>query len=157
MRAGFLVYSLFLILFINAVSAVAFTASSNPTGLNAGQSSQLLNFTVSNIGSVNVTQLNITLFPTFTFTGSSSTTTSSPYTASSSSPSWINSSSIGIVGNGATQYFSVYVNTPSATGNYGFNISTLDASGTLLLKSSTLWHPHIPATPHHRATTARMQ
>ncbi|MEK6910028.1 MAG: hypothetical protein AABW61_03060 [Candidatus Aenigmatarchaeota archaeon] len=109
------------------VIAVPFAPTATPTSMNAGQSSQLINFTVQNIGSVNITQLNITLPPSFTFTGALGTTTTS-YTASTTSPSWINGSSIGIVGNGATQNFWIYVNTPSTTGSYSFNVTTLDAN-----------------------------
>ncbi len=119
---------IFFLILVNAAFAVSFTASSDPTGINAGQSNQLVNFSIQNTGSVNITQLNITLPPGFTFTESSGTTTTSPYTASSSTPSWTNSTSIGIVGNGATQYFWIYVNTPSRTGSSGFNISTSDAN-----------------------------
>lgn len=120
------------LLFFSMVSAgviaVSFTPTSSPTGLNTGQSSQLVNFSIQNTGGVNITQLNITLAPGFAFTGTSGTTTSNPYTASSTAPSWTNSSSVGIVGNSATQYFWIYVNTPSSTGSYGFNVTTLDAN-----------------------------
>ncbi len=119
---------IFVALLSTGALAVPFTASSDPSGANGGQSSQLLNFTIQNTGSVNITRLNITLPASFVFS-SSGTTTTSPYTASSSFPAWTNSSSIGLVGNGATQYFWVYLTTISATGNYGFNVSTLDANG----------------------------
>ncbi|MBI2005146.1 MAG: hypothetical protein HYS80_00075 [Candidatus Aenigmarchaeota archaeon] len=119
---------LFLFLVTNT-TAVSFTPTSDPTGNNAGQNNQLVNFSVQNTGGVNITQLNITLPPGFTFTGTSGTTTPSSYTALSSTPSWTNSSSVGIVGNGATQYFWIYVNTPSTTGSYSFNITALDANG----------------------------
>ncbi len=119
-----------LIFFTSITAAVSFTPTSDPTGTNTGQSSQLVNFSIQNTGTINITQLNITLPPGFTFTGASGTTTTSPYTASLSTPSWTNSSSIGIVGNGTTQYFWIYVNTPSTNGSFGFNITTLDASAT---------------------------
>lgn len=131
MRTSFTLASIFLffsMLVLNA-TAVAFNTTSDPTSANAGQSSQLVNFTVSNNGSVNITQVNITLPPGFVFMGTSGTTTSSSYTASSTTPSWINSTSIGLVGNGATQYFWIYVTTPSTTGSYNFNTTILDASG----------------------------
>ena len=120
---------LFFLMSITSVIGVSFTPTSTPTGMNGGQSNQLVNFTISNTGSVNITQVNITLPPPFTFTGTSGTTTPSPYTALSSTPSWTNVSSAGIVGNGNTQFFWVYVNTPSTTGSYAFNVSILDANG----------------------------
>lgn len=107
-------------------SAVAFTASSSPTSVNAGQT-ELLNFTIQNIGSVNITQANITLPSGFVFSSSGTTTTG--YSALSSSPSWGNTSSVGIVGNGETQYFWFYSTTPANPVNYGFNVSVVDANG----------------------------
>lgn len=120
-----LVFASVILMLLPTALAVPFTPSATPSNAEGGQSSQLVNFTIQNIGSVNITQLNITLPPGFTFTGTSGTTTTS-YTASTTSPSWINGSSIGIVGNGATQYFWVYVNTPSSTGSSSFNITTSD-------------------------------
>lgn len=126
MRTSFtLAFVLLFFSLITTVAAVPFTPTANPGGADGGQSSQLVNFSIQNIGSVNITQLNITLPPGFTFTGTSGTTTTS-YTASTTSPSWINGSSVGLVGNGTTQYFWIYVNTPSATGSYSFNVTTLD-------------------------------
>ena len=131
MRTGFILF--FLLLFFSfltiAVTAVPFTPIVSPDGMNGGQSSQLLNFSVQNSGSVNITQVNITLPPGFTFTGSSGTTTTSSYTASTSTPSWVNTSSLGLVGNSTTQSFWIYANTPSTTASYSFNITTLDANG----------------------------
>jgi len=120
---------LFVLMLPVAAIAVAFTPTSNPTGVEAGLSNQLLNFSIQNIGSVNITQLNITLPNGFTFTGTSGTTATSPYTSSSTTPSWINGSSIGVVGAGTTQFFWVYVTPVSVTGSYSFNITTLDING----------------------------
>lgn len=128
-RVSVFIFVFFFFALITGVVATPFTPTSSPTGTNAGQNSQLVNFSIQNIGNANITQLNITLPPTFTFTGTSGTTTSSPYTASSSAPSWINSSSIGIVGDSATQYFWIYTNTPTTTGSYSFNVTTLDTNG----------------------------
>ena len=57
----FMIFS-FLTLLTSA-TAVSFTPTSDPTGTNAGQSSQLVNFSIQNTGAVNITQLNITLPP----------------------------------------------------------------------------------------------
>ncbi|MBI2543083.1 MAG: hypothetical protein HYW24_02775 [Candidatus Aenigmarchaeota archaeon] len=129
MRRGFaLVFILSLISLQAIAMAVTFTASSSPTGGNVGNSSQIINFSVANTGSVNITQLNITSPSGFTYVAHGTST--SLYTSSSSAPTWTNTSSVGIVGNGTTQYFWVYVNTPTSTGSYGFNISTMDASNS---------------------------
>lgn len=123
-----LILALFALTILHTALAVPFTPTSDPTGINAGQGSQLVNFSIQNIGSLNITQLNVTLPPSFTFTGSSGTTTTS-YTASTTAPSWINSSSVGIVGNGVNQSFWIYANTPVSTGSYSFNITTLGING----------------------------
>jgi len=120
---------LFFLMSATSVIAVSFTPASTPTGMNAGQNNQLVNFTINNTGSVNITQVNITLPPLFTFAGTSGTTTPSPYTALSTTPSWTNVSSVGITGSGSTQFFWLYVNAPPTTGTYAFNVSTLDANG----------------------------
>ena len=124
-----LVSVLALAIFIQSVSAVPFNASVSPTSLNAGQTNQLLNFTVENNGSANVGQVNITLPSGFSFTGSSGTTSSS-YTFSSSPLGWSNISSTALVSSsGGTQYFWIYVNTPGSTGSNNFNVSVFDANG----------------------------
>ncbi len=142
----------FLSIFVLDAAAVTFTASSSPASVGSGQSSQLINFTVENTGGINITQLNITLPPTFTFTGTLGTTSTSPYTASSTIPSWTNSSSIGIVNN--TQYFWVYANTPSATGSYQFNISALDASNAFSSNNVTVTLFDITAPIYSGNTTS---
>ncbi len=133
--------------------AATFTASSSPTTLASGQSSQLINFSIANTGSVNITHLNITLPPGFAFTGSSGTTNTNPYTASSSSPAWTNSSILGLIGNGATQYFWIYVDTPLSTGSNGFNISTTDITGAFTSNNVSLTLFDIIAPAYSSNTT----
>lgn len=124
-----LVSVLALAIFIESVSAVPFNSTVSPTSLNAGQTTQLLNFSVSNNGSVNVSQVNITLPSGFAFSGSSGTTSSS-YIFSSSPLGWTNISSTALVSSsGGTQYFWIYVNTPGSTGSNNFNVSVFDANG----------------------------
>ncbi|MBI2545285.1 MAG: hypothetical protein HYW22_01640 [Candidatus Aenigmarchaeota archaeon] len=117
-------------IFVGYAGAVPFNASVTPTSLNAGQTSQLLNFTIENNGSADVGQVNITLPSGFTYAGSSGTSASN-YTFSSAPIGWSNISSTQLVSSsGGTQYFWLYVNTPTgSTGSYNFNVSVLDANG----------------------------
>lgn len=121
------IFAITLFVIINNTLAVSFTASAIPTSLEAGLSSQLVNFSVTNTGAINITHVNITLPPGFVFAGSPSTTTSR--FAYTDPASWVNTTSIGIVGAGATEYFAFRVDTPPVIGNHNFNISTLDANG----------------------------
>ncbi|MBI2547372.1 MAG: hypothetical protein HYW23_02910 [Candidatus Aenigmarchaeota archaeon] len=136
--SAFILTLLLFNILVTAAVAVSFTASSSPTSLTAGQSSQLLNFSIQDTGAVNATQVNITLPPGVVFTGTSGTSTSSPYISSFSTPSWVNSTSIGIIGNGATQYFWLYVNTPNSTGSSGVNLTVADANNAIASSNVTI-------------------
>jgi len=113
---------------INVAYAVTFSVSIFPSSLEAGQTNKLVNFTVTDTGAVNITELNITLPTGFNFTGVSNTNTTSPYTSLTTKPSWTNTSAIGIVGAGQAVNFSIYVDTPTTTGSHAFNVTTRDAN-----------------------------
>lgn len=116
-----------LVFIINIAYAVTFSVSIFPSSIEISLN-KLVNFTVTDTGGVNITQLNITLPPSLNFTGVSNTNTTNPYTSLTTKPSWTNTSSTGIVGAGQAVNFSIYVDTPNTTGSYAFNITTKDAN-----------------------------
>ncbi|MBI1978526.1 MAG: hypothetical protein HYS62_00505 [Candidatus Aenigmarchaeota archaeon] len=116
-----------LALMVNATYAVTFSVSLFPSSIEIGQN-KLLNFTVTDTGAVNITQLNITLPPGFNFTGTSNTNITSPFTSLTTKPSWTNTSAVGIVGAGQSANFTIYVDTATTAGSHPFNVTTLDAN-----------------------------
>jgi len=139
-RPSFFVCLLFLLLSIPEVYAVTFTTAVTPTRLNFLSSNVLLNFTISNTdGSKNITDVNITFPSGFSFVSDSNSTTSSgwDFSSSSSSANWTNTTAVGIVKFGDTQYFALNTNAAD-TGTYNFTITTLDTDGSSASTNATV-------------------
>ena len=121
---------LFFVYLVKSVSATSFTSSVTPSSLSAGSTNQLLNFTINNIGTSNITKVYIYPPSGFSFTGTSDSTITSKYHYTHPSDgTWLNESTIGIIPSGDTEYFWVHVDTPHSTGDFNFNITVEDVDG----------------------------
>lgn len=132
----------FIILSAGIVFATAFTSSISPSAANASTSSQLLNFTVNNIGSVNITQVNITIPVGFNLIGNSNSTTASDnlFSSSSNLVIWSNTTPTGFVVSPLTEYFSIITSIPAAANGttYDFTVNVLDTSSVINTTNVTL-------------------
>lgn len=118
------------LIFATNVFAASFTASVDPNTINAGTSDILLNFTLDNTDAVNISEVKITLHSSFVYSASPGTSVSDTLYSFSSDGvvTWSNTTSVGIVAAGTVEYFWFEVNSPSTTGSFNFNVSTLDVN-----------------------------
>lgn len=129
----FVVLFLFAWLFVSPVFAGDFSVSVSPSTVEAGTSSQSLNFTIDNTdGSDNITTVNITIANNFTITGGNITNaTNANYFNDSVNASWTNASGGGMLPFGNSGYFVFDVDVPAIPGTYTFTVTTEDNGSSI--------------------------
>lgn len=133
MQKSMIVFTLSFLLLVSITKAAIFTASVYPNVVNASTKNQLLNFTLTNTGGTNITQVNITIPQAFYQNVANIGTTSDALSTPISNPlSWTNSTPLGIVANGTTEYFWFSCDVPSVISGteYNFTIVALDSSNS---------------------------
>ena len=118
--------------------AAAFNGGVDPVTSSGGISDIMLNFSIQNTdGAENITQVNITLPPGFTYSGGVRQHIGTfSILNSGETLSWANST--GIVYAVSTGYIWFEVDTPAETGTYYFNISASDSAGALTSNNVTV-------------------
>jgi len=138
--SAFAAFLLFVGISIVLVFAVSFTATTTPQIVDSGTVNQTFNFTITNSGSVNITQVNITLPSGFTYISGTNGTSSatSLFSSSSSTLIWDNTTATAAVVN-TTEYFWFNATISKTTyGNVTFNISVNNITGAANSTNSTL-------------------
>jgi hypothetical protein len=124
-----------LILFGISFSSSSFLVTPSPLSLNLSQS-YIINLTINNTGSTNITQINLTLPEGFTYVSNSNGSNRvSDFNNLSNVLSWQNSSNL-IIGeyvNDSYVWFNSSFN--GLPGSYIINLSTLESSGNISLTS----------------------
>jgi PGF-pre-PGF domain-containing protein len=134
-----LVAIIMLFFYVQAILATTFISSVTPVTVDA-TSYAILNFSVNNTGSQNIAQVNITMWPGFSFVGSSNSTTAinTAFSNTSDTLIWDNTTTGGFVSNGTIEYFSMNVSVPSLDWGINFTVFTLDTNQSTSAKNVTV-------------------
>jgi hypothetical protein len=118
--------------------AAAFNAGVSPGTISSGINDMLVNFSIQNTdGAQNITQVNITLPPGFTYSGGVRQYIGTFSILNNGEIlSWVNAT--GIVYAVSTNYLWFEVDTPAKTGTYYFNVSASDSASALASNNVTI-------------------
>jgi len=136
MKIVLVIALLSLLLFINQALAIDYILNVTPNSVNASVTNQLLNFTVNNTGTTNITYVEIEVPNNFTLVGSpNSTTKAIPFQDPILGIVIWNDT---LVVNGSVEYFWIYVNVPIILGDFNFTFTLNDTVGNVSKSNVTV-------------------
>ena len=125
MKKIFIIIPIFCFIFFKIVFALEFNITSVPTTLNASTQDQLLNFTVNNTGTTNITYLKIDIPQSFNLVGNPGSTTSASI-VQDPNKKWVYWNASVLVENGTVEYFWIHVDVPNQIGYFNFTFTLND-------------------------------